>query len=127
MCNFFVSLLFLIPYYWFSRSGLVKTYSASLTTIVRNRRDAIIKIVEDQKDKSNQLSKNNEFVSLFESLNNVFDGTITSAAYKQEEAKLDQFFNHYRTTFNYKDIILVQPNGTMFYTNKIDLIAEKIF
>lgn len=122
---FFGCLLFLIPYYWFWRSHVVKNYSAILTETVRNRREAIIAILEDQKHKSNQLSKNSDFVSLFQSLNNVFDGTVTSPAYKQEEAKLDQFFNHYRTNFNYKDIVFVQPNGTMFYTNKIDLISEK--
>lgn len=115
----------MVPYYLFSRSHVVKTYSSSLTELVRERRDAIIAVLEDQKGKSNQLSKNAEFISLFQSLNNAFDGTLSSAGYKTEEAKLDQFFNHYRSIFNYKDIILIQPNGTMFYSNKIDLITDK--
>ena len=120
-----IGLLFIIPYYWFSRSNLVTKYSNSLTTMVRERRDKILAVLEDQKSKSTQLAKNSEFVSLFESISTVFDGTITGDPYKKEEAKLDKFFNQYRTTFNYKDIILIQANGTMFYTNKIDLTKEK--
>lgn len=120
-----VGLICLGTYYWIAHSNLVARYSASLTKIARERRDNIIQVLEEQKNKSNLLSKNDEFVSLFQSLNNVFEGTITTDAYKKEEAKLDQFFNHYRTQFNYKDIILIQANGTMFYTNKMDLIGEK--
>ena len=122
---FFVVLVVIVPYYWFARLNVVKKYSTFLSEIAHDRRDHIITALEEQKKQSNLLAHNAEFISLFESLQNVSKEDLTAENYKKEEAKLDQFFNNYRTTFNYKDIILIQPNGTMFYTNKIDLAGEK--
>ena len=116
---------FFLMQYWYQRSFLVSRYELKMSAITHERKDEIIAALVDQQEKSQVLASNPEFAAYFNELTNSFNPQVTTEEYKKAEAKLDQFFNQYKSIFNYRDVILIQRDGTIFYTNKIDIIGPR--
>ena len=95
-----------------------------LHAIAVERKKELLTFLDDHKKQVSLLAQNQEFITRFIALQNAAN-TESAQAYKEPEAALDLFFNTYKSGLNYKDIFLIQPNGTLFYSNKIDLIGEK--
>ena len=124
---FFTCAILAFGYYWVSKSKLGTHEESKLTDIAHQRRDALLRALDEQKDKSFALAHNPEFTTSFKAFNLVFNPSNAQQDYKKEEATLDQFFNQYRAHFNYKDILLIQADGTIFYSNKIDILGKEMY
>lgn len=118
-----IGLSYFLMGYVYNKATLVSKYGQQLHIIAKERQLKIIAALEEQKKQSSVLAAHHEFISLFKAVSDSFAASrdYKNPDYKKEEVKLDHFFNVYKATFNYRDIILIQPDGSMFYTSKIDL------
>ena len=93
--------------------------------IADTRKNEIINFLQEQRNQSAHVAGNEQVVRSFVALSKLFDPKKDSPEYKKEEIELDQFFNGYKATYNFRDIIFIDHQGALFYTTKIDVFGEK--
>lgn len=92
------------------------------------RKTAILDVIEEQRNKLAEFTKNTQVINLAELLlqNYIYgvkgDYNSNSDAYKELEKKLDQLLNQQNATFQFKDIMLIDSSGKIYYTFKNNMI-----
>lgn len=92
------------------------------------RKEAILNFVDEQRSKLQEFTNNKTIIDLAESLlahyqhGSIGDYKNTPEAYKEFEKKLDQFLSQQNSTYQFKDIMLIDPSGKVYYTFKNNMI-----
>ena len=99
-----------------------------LLKVAQERKTSILTFIDTQRSNVALFTQNQELIDLAELLlkNYVF-GTLgdyqsTSPEYKEYEKKLDQLLNQQNSLYQFKDIMLINSAGKIFYTFKNNLI-----
>ncbi len=121
---------FLLMAYFYQRVTVVSTAGLQLKKVAVERRQSILTFIDEQRARVADLGKNTQLIESFTMLKGFFDPSKRlfpneqSADYKKEESKFDQYLSEYKSNYVYRDIFFVEPNGTIFYTNKIDVEGD---
>lgn len=126
------ALLILVMATYLMGSRITQTTGTQLLALANERKTNILTFVDEQRDNLLQFSKNTQVIALAESLlKNYVPGTLgdyknTSAEYKNYEKQLDQLLNQQNAVYQFKDIMLINPAGKIFYTFKNNMLNRDL-
>lgn len=109
-------------------SNIIRKTGKQLLAIANQRKQSILEMLDSQRAKVAQFSNDDQIVSLSQSLLKTYvpgavgDYKSTSTEYKEFEKQLDQLLNQQNTVYQFKDIMLINTEGMLYYTFKNDLI-----
>lgn len=109
-------------------SSIIKKTGKQLLAIANQRKKNILEMLDSQRAKVAQFSNNEQVIALSQSLLKTYvpgavgDYKATSEEYKEFEKQLDQLLTQQNTVYDFKDIMLINTEGMIYYTFKNDLI-----
>lgn len=132
---FLVTALLLFRCYMLSVRITQKT-GHQLLKVADERKANMLSFIDTQRNNVSQFTENKQIITLAESLLKTYTGgalgdySNTTAEYKDFEKKLDQLLNQQNSIYQFKDIMLIDAAGKIFYTFKnnlinVDLASEK--
>ncbi len=125
-------IVILFGYYWYTHSSLATTVGKRLNVLAAEREQEILHLVDQYKSYSATLARDATFTGYVAAVHKEFaagqlaDYKNTPAAYKEAEKDLDHFINRYQKSENYKDLFLINTDGTIFYVYKGEMLNANI-
>lgn len=92
------------------------------------RKVQILDYLEEQRLKLSEFTQDPHIINLAELLTQYYvhgaigDYTTTSEEYKNIEKQLDQLINQGNSTYQFKDVMFIDPSGKIYYTFKNNMI-----
>lgn len=124
---FLVCTVLLFRCYMLSAKITQKTGN-QLLKVANERKVNILSFIDSQRNSVAHFTENEQLITLTESLLKTYTGgaigdySNTTTKYKDFEKKLDQLLNQQNSIYQFKDIMLINAAGKIFYTFKNNLI-----
>lgn len=109
-------------------SRIIQKTGAHLQAIGQERKMSILQFIDEQRTRIATLSHDERLITLSQALFETYqvglpgDYKNASPEFKEYEKKLDQYLNQQNVTYQFKDIMLIDLSGKIFYTFKNNMI-----
>ena len=128
---FFTTAILSLRFFMLS-SAITQTTGTTLLKVAQEQKLRILEFIDEQRNNLAALTGNSEIIFLSEQILKTYflgakgDFKNTSPEYKEFEKKLDQLLNQQNSLYQFKDMMLIDTQGKIFYTfkNKFQLWME---